>query len=295
MSITKLISIGGFGVGELGNVSNVILANGVITTSKIDITGNVTGGNLATGGLISATGNITSAANISGGNVNATLYSGTTVSVTGIVTGASVVGGVITGSSASVTGIVTGASVVGGVITGTSSSVTGIVTGASVVGGVITGTTVSTTGNITSAANITGGNITTAGIITATGNITSGNISTGTITVTGAVVPRVVVITDAASVTIDGNTTDIATQANTQAVGTLTINAVTGTPFNGQKIIFRLQSTNVQTFSWNAVFVGSTDLSLPTTSSGTSKYDYVGFIYNSTATKWQLLAKNFGF
>jgi hypothetical protein len=274
MSITKLISIGGFGVGELGNVSNVILANGVITTSKIDITGNVTGGNLATGGLISATGNITSAANIGGGNVNATLYSGTTVSVTGVITGASVVGGVITGSSA---------------------SVTGIVTGASVVGGVITGTTVSTTGNITSAANITGGNITTAGIITATGNITSGNISTGTITVTGAVVPRVVVITDAASVTIDGDTTDIATQANTQAVGTLTINAVTGTPFNGQKIIFRLQSTNVQTFSWNAVFVGSTDLSLPTTSSGTSKYDYVGFIYNSTATKWQLLAKNFGF
>ena len=274
MSITKLISIGGFGVGELGNVSNVILANGVITTSKIDITGNVTGGNLATGGLISATGNITSAANISGGNVNATLYSGTTVSVTGVITGASVVGGVITGSSA---------------------SVTGIVTGASVVGGVITGTTVSATGNITSAANITGGNIRTAGIITATGNITSGNISTGTITVTGAVVPRVVVITDAASVTIDGDTTDIATQANTQAVGTLTINAVTGTPFNGQKIIFRLQSTNVQTFSWNAVFVGSTDLSLPTTSSGTSKYDYVGFIYNSTATKWQLLAKNFGF
>jgi hypothetical protein len=108
-------------------------------------------------------------------------------------------------------------------------------------------------------------------------------------------VTRIVVIADAASVTLNCDTTDIATQVNTQATGTLAINAITGTPTNGQKIIFRLQSTNTQTFSWNAVFIGSTDLSLPTTSSGTSKYDYLGFIYNSTASKWQLIAKNFGF
>jgi hypothetical protein len=75
----------------------------------------------------------------------------------------------------------------------------------------------------------------------------------------------------------------------------LTINAPTGTLSNGQKIIFRLTSTNVQTFSWNAVFIGSTDLALPTASSGSSKEDYVGFIYDSTAVKWQLLAKVFGF
>jgi len=36
-------------------------------------------------------------------------------------------------------------------------------------------------------------------------------------------------------------------------------------------------------------------LALPTTSSSASKYDYLGFVYNSTATKWQLLAKVFGF
>lgn len=106
---------------------------------------------------------------------------------------------------------------------------------------------------------------------------------------------RVVVIADATSVTFNVDTTDIATQANTQAIGTLTINAPTGTPVNGQKIIFRLISTNVQTFSWNAAFVGSTDLVLPATSTGSSKYDYMGFIYNSTAAKWQLIAKVFGF
>jgi hypothetical protein len=94
---------------------------------------------------------------------------------------------------------------------------------------------------------------------------------------------------------MNGDTTDIASQINTQAVGTLTVNAVTGTLVDGQKIIFRLKSTNVQTFSWNAVFQGSTELALPTTSTGSDQYDYMGFIYNSIAAKWQYMAKNFGF
>jgi hypothetical protein len=106
---------------------------------------------------------------------------------------------------------------------------------------------------------------------------------------------RVVAIADGTSITINADTTDIATQANTQSAGTLTVNAPTGTPFNGQKLILRLLSSNVQTFSWDSVFQGSTDVTLPTASSGSSKYDYTGFIYNSTATKWQLVAKNFGF
>jgi hypothetical protein len=106
---------------------------------------------------------------------------------------------------------------------------------------------------------------------------------------------RVTVIADGTTVTINADTTDVATQANTQIAGTLTINAPTGTPANGQKFIFRLLSTNVQTFSWNAVFQGSTDTALPSVSTGTSKYDYFGFIWNSTNSKWQLLAKNMGY
>lgn len=110
-----------------------------------------------------------------------------------------------------------------------------------------------------------------------------------------AVKYRVVTIADATSVTLNADTTDMGIQANTQAAGTLTINAPTGTPLDGQKIIFRLQSTNVQTFSWNAAFEGSSDLGLPIASSGSSEYDYMGFIYNSAASKWQLVAKVFGF
>jgi hypothetical protein len=106
---------------------------------------------------------------------------------------------------------------------------------------------------------------------------------------------RVVDYATGTDITINANTTDMATMTNTQSAGTFTLNAPTGTLANGQKVMFRLTSTNVQTFSWNAVFRGSTDLTLPTASSGAGKEDYMGFIYDSTAGKWDLIAKNFGF
>jgi len=112
---------------------------------------------------------------------------------------------------------------------------------------------------------------------------------------TGKVTSRVVSIADGTSITMNADTTDLAVQVNTQAAGTLTINAPTGTPVNGQRLMLRLTSSNAQTFAWNAIFRGSTDQALPTTSSGATKEDYVGFIYDSVAVKWDLIAKNFGF
>jgi hypothetical protein len=105
----------------------------------------------------------------------------------------------------------------------------------------------------------------------------------------------VVAYPDSATITLNSANTDIGTQTNTQVAGTLTIAAPTGSPTDGQKIMIRLQATNTQTFSFNAVFNGSLDLSLPTTSSNGSKYDYLGFIYNSGATKWNFITRNFGF
>lgn len=106
---------------------------------------------------------------------------------------------------------------------------------------------------------------------------------------------RVASIADGTSITVDADATDIATQTNTQSAGTLSINAPSGSPVDGQQILFRIRTTNVQTLSWNSAFTGSTDLSLPTASSGNSKWDYLGFIYNSTAAKWHLIASVFGF
>lgn len=119
--------------------------------------------------------------------------------------------------------------------------------------------------------------------------------STTAILTNKAIQARVVALADATSITVNADTTDLATQANTQVAGTLTINAPTGTIVNGQKFILRIRSTNVQTFSWNAVFAGSTDIALPLTTSGSTLYDYIGFVYNSTSAKWQMIAKVFGF
>ena len=110
----------------------------------------------------------------------------------------------------------------------------------------------------------------------------------------GSVATRTAVLADGASVTINAATTDIATQNNTQSAG-LTINAPSGTPVNGQKVMLRVTSAIAQSIVWNAIFRGSTDLPLPTSLSGGGKEDYLGFIYDSSSSKWDLIAKNFGF
>ena len=105
--------------------------------------GNVTGGNLLTGGLISATSTITSAANITGGN----LLTGGLISATSTITSAANV----IANNVMATNIVNVASHTGSVVS--------------------------------VSANVTGGNLLTAGQISATGNITAGNIIvTGVVT-----------------------------------------------------------------------------------------------------------------
>jgi hypothetical protein len=117
----------------------------------------------------------------------------------------------------------------------------------------------------------------------------------GTGTTKGFADPRTVVVPSSSSITPDADTTDIMVQINSVSAGTLTVNAPTGTPVNGQRIIMRITSTNVQNLSFNSIYQGSTDIGLPANLSGSSKTDYMGFMYNSTAAKWQLLAKVFGF
>lgn len=100
---------------------------------------------------------------------------------------------------------------------------------------------------------------------------------------------------DATSITPNIDAAEIVTQINTQAAGVLTINVPSGTPVDGQRLMLRITSTNIHTFVWDAVYAGSTDLPLPGATSGSSKTDYLGLLYNSTAAKWQLIAKNFGY
>ena len=127
----------------------------------------------------------------------------------------------------------------------------------------------------------------------------SSTLSVGGLLTQNGVDTRVVDYASGSTLTLNCDTTDLANSFNTAVAGTLTLNPVTGTARDGQKLMLRLRCTNVQTLSWNTTvsgaFAGSIDLVLPTSTSGSSKYDYFGFVYSSTAARWHLIAKNFGF
>jgi hypothetical protein len=131
-----------------------------------------------------------------------------------------------------------------------------------------------------------------------TGAALSGPSTTGTDSGTEVfqnkyLTPRQIAQADATSITANAGTTDIATQVNTQAGGTLTLNAPTGGVTDGQKLILRIKTTNAQTYSFNAAFRFSTTTVAPTTIAA-GKTDYIGCIWNGTDAKWDVVAVDQG-
>jgi len=95
-------------------------------------------------------------------------------------------------------------------------------------------------------------------------------------------------IGSSATLTPNGDATDVFIVL-ALAVGT-TFAAPTGTPVDGQKLIIRIKdNATAQTLAWNAIYRASSDLALPTTTV-ISKTMYLGFIYNSADSKWDLVA-----
>ena len=88
---------------------------------------------------------------------------------------------------------------------------------------------------------------------------------------------------------------NVSQQTNTQTAGTLTINAPTGTPVNGQILELILDGTNVQTLTFNATYrVTATITALPTASTGSGKTDRLLFQYQAADTKWDILSVAMG-
>ena len=174
-----------------GNAAEVQFNQGGVTTSghqgftytqgdsSVVITGNLTGGNLLTGGLVSATGNIT------GGN----LITGGLVSATGNVTGGNITtAGVVAGSGAQLTNL-NGSNISSGTVPSArlSGTYTITVSGSATTAGTVTTaaqpniTSVGTLSSLSVTGNVTGGNLITAGLvslssITKTGTDGVGNI-----------------------------------------------------------------------------------------------------------------------
>jgi hypothetical protein len=130
------------------------------------------------------------------------------------------------------------------------------------------------------------------GVVTALGNnadATNGFATTnGTATLTNKRIdPRVTSAASASSLTPDVSAADV--YAYTALAANLTINAPTGTPVDGDKLIFRiLDNGTSRTLTWNATYtvIGAT---LPT-STTVNKTVYVGCIYNANNTRWDVVA-----
>jgi len=98
---------------------------------------------------------------------------------------------------------------------------------------------------------------------------------------------RVGTSASAATHTIDADSYDIFTvTAQAEAV---TFASPSGTPTDGQTLIIRLKDNGTaRAITWNAVFA-AIGVTLPTTTV-ISKYAYVGCIWNSASSKWDVVA-----
>ena len=94
-------------------------------------------------------------------------------------------------------------------------------------------------------------------------------------------------IASTATLTIDTDVNDFAViTAQSEA---LTIGAPSGTPVEGQKLIIRIKDDgSARAITFNAIF-RAIGITLPTTTVS-SKITYLGLVYNSTDTKWDVIA-----
>jgi hypothetical protein len=98
---------------------------------------------------------------------------------------------------------------------------------------------------------------------------------------------RITSISSSSTPTPDSDTTDI--YIITALEDNATFGAPSGTPTHGQQLIIRIKDNGTaKTLAWNGVY-RAVGLTLPATTT-ISKTMYLGFIYNSTDSKWDCVA-----
>lgn len=99
--------------------------------------------------------------------------------------------------------------------------------------------------------------------------------------------PRETTITSSSTPTPDSDATDIFTVTALAAAPTFA--APTGTPVQGQRLLIRIKdNATARVLTWNAIY-RAMGTALPGTTV-ISKTMYLGFIYNFTDTKWDLVS-----
>ena len=292
-----------------GRINAISLSTVSIPTGTVNTSGNfIIAGNLVFNSTLDA--NTTNAAIIISGGVllSKSLYAN------GVDAGAyfnnaniggtlGVVGAATFSNTIAVTGVATFSNTVSvtGTLTANGGTFNGVFANSAGQDIIISGTSsISLGANLVTIQGLTGGTYGNSSYFPAITVDTKGRITLVTNTLLTAPAIRVVDYATGNSLTMNGDTTDLANTFNTTALtNTFTFNAVTGTPVDGQRLTLRFKSSNVQNFTWNTTvtgaFGGSVDLPLPSKSTGNNKFDYVGFIYSTNALRWHVVSKNFGF
>ena len=245
-----------------GNTLQVDGAN-VITSvgNSISVTGNVTGGNVLTGGILSA-----------GGNVSGNYFIGNGSQLTGI-SGGGGGGANIANGTSNVTVVSSGGNVSVGV------GGTGNVAVFSTTGEYITGV-------VSASGNITGGNVLTGGVISSTGTITGSSHLGTVISVTGNVTGNYVsgngtqltgVLADRGNDTNNWNTL---TTMGIYTVNRTSWSGTVGTPLDSQVYVGMLEVKNSTNTAIEQIFYPGT------VESGDEKIQWNRSNWANTWTQW---------
>jgi hypothetical protein len=298
----------GSGGGSVTSVSGTGTVNGISLSGTVTSSGNITLGGSLSG--VSLTTQVTGTLPVANGGTGAT----TTQTALNALVGATTSGFYLRGdgTNASMSAIQAGdVPTLNQNTTGTASNVTGVVAVANGGTGLASGTsggilaftatgTIASSGALTASALVIGGGAGVAPSTTTTGTgvltalAADVNVAAGVVTGTGTgtlqnkrIDPRVVSATTASTLTPNVSAAD--QYAYTALASGLTINAPTGTPVDGDKLIFRLlDNGTTRALTWNATYtiIGTT---LPTATTA-SKMTYVGCIYNAANTRWDVVA-----
>ena len=98
--------------------------------------------------------------------------------------------------------------------------------------------------------------------------------------------PTITILTDAATVTPNVDTTTIGILASLSQ--NTTIANPIGTPTNYQELVLRITSSSIRRITWGTSY----NKLLPNTTSGEGREDYFQFRYNTLDTKWDLVQTN---